>query len=309
MEMSQNLKSFIGIALQAICITGCLILLGTAFATYTAVQTRSKPTETKHVHQFELVNITEAPKMEMNVKEDMDDMEADNWVVLMTVNNAYLSFFQNWFWNFERLHLRVPVIVIAEDDACFEMLKALYKDKRLIKVVRNENDGTDPLIFDRSPAFNRLLRERHSHILQQLNLGKDVVFCDVDSVWLQNPFPYFSGDFDIWAQFDGCQIREGFMAIKSNNQTIDFISEWKYYLVVRHINGDAEDDIRVVSENPHEWELRLKTLASDRFPTGDEYLNDFDDEQRSNVVVVHSNHIQDYEGKMEALKKFHLWKI
>ena len=303
LEMFQNLKSFIGIALQAICIAGCIVLLGTAFAAYSTVRTRSTPTGTKQTLRFDPFNITEVSGKDMNVK-NADDTESDVWIVLLTVDNEHLPFFQYWFWNFERLEIQVPVIAIAEDDASFKTLTELYTDKKLFIVIRSDKDNADSLVFERSPAFNRLLRERHSHIVEQLKLGRNVLFCDVDSVWLQDPFPYFTGDFDIWAQLDGCQIREGFIAIKSNDKTIDFISKWEYYLVVQHVTGD-EADIRVVSENKHEWDLRLKTLDSDKFPTVDQYFN-LDDEQRSNAVVVQNNDIPDHEGNVETLKKLQL---
>ena len=301
MKMSQNLKSLIGIALKVICVIGCLILLGTAFATYT-VWTQNKPMETEQVRQFDFINITEDSKLDIEVTDEKDDTERadyddlESWVVLLTVDDEELSVFQNWFWNFKQLHLRVPVIVIAEDDASFTMLSELFKDNTLVTVIRNGNNDSDPLVFDRSPAFNRLLRERHSHIAEQLRFGKNVLFCGVDSVWLHDPFPYFTGDFDIWAQYDDCQIREGFIAIKSNNKTIDFVSEWTYYLVVQHLSAGDEADIRVMANNQHDLDLRLKTLDSDKFAAVDQYFY-HDGEQRSNavVVVVQSNGIQDYE--------------
>ena len=287
-EMLQNFKSYMEIAFEAICFTIILILLGVVFATYTSVRPRnylvSEDTNDHHWTPFS--------GMELNAKEDTEDVNIANWVVLLTVNSGYLAFFQNWFWYFNRLQLPVPVVVIADDDESFQKLKSLYEHNGSVKVEKGEETNKELVADNKSPAFKRLVRERPSHILKHLKSGKNVLFCDVDSVWLQNPFPYFSGDFDIWAQLDGCRIRAGFLAIESNNRTINFISEWDYYLVVQNISSHDQHDVSVVlPDNPYKWKLQLKTLDTELFPAGNLYFNKFDDKQRSKAVVVHNIYI------------------
>ena len=69
------------------------------------------------------------------VKEDADDTRQTredmyrNWIILMTVNTAFIDFFQNWFWYFRRHRLTVPVIVIAEDFNFILFLLSLHEVK------------------------------------------------------------------------------------------------------------------------------------------------------------------------------------
>ena len=308
--MPHIFKSCVRVAFGAICLTTGLITVGKI--SYTFLHPHVYLYDNKNDHQQYEGNYAELPDLKQVStmgRNENEDGNIVNWVVLLTFNNGYIEFFQNWFWHFNRLQLQVPVIVIAEDDACFNKLKSLYENTGSVRVERSNRNNTELVADYKSPSFNSIVGGRPIHILKQLKLGDNVIYCDVDSVWLQNPFPYFSGDFDIWAQLDGSRICTGFLAIKTNNRTIDFTSEWVHYLAGQNNKNHDQHGFRVVYEKSDKLKLQLKILDSDLFPAGNMYFNHFDDEKRTKVVVVHNNYIRGYDEKLERFKKFHLWKI
>ena len=149
----------------------------------------------------------------MNANENYAD-----WVVLITVNDGYFDFFLNWLCYFQVQKLSVQVVVVAEDASVSKKL-SLYHMDRLTVERNNKLDIKEAVPFN-SPRFIRLVNERPTHILKYLRTGKNVLYCDTDTVWLKNPFLYFIGDDDIWAQQNHKgRICPGFLAIRSITQT------------------------------------------------------------------------------------------
>ena len=52
-------------------------------------------------------------------------------------------------------------------------------------------------------AFNQLVSRRPYYMLSLLKDYENVLYSDIDTVWLQDPRPYFKGDYDFFAQLDG----------------------------------------------------------------------------------------------------------
>ena len=228
--------------------------------------------------------------------------EPTSWSILLAINAGYFDFFQNWLWHFRRLHLNIPVIVIAEDDSSFQKLKLL--DTTSVTIERSCANNSEGAVNVRTEKFKKLVSERPSHILRHLQLGRNVVYGDTDSVWLRNPFPYFIGDYDIWAQLDEDKFCTGFLAIKVNNRTIKLMEKWKVYIDRRSPLHDqiAFNKLKMSG-------VRIKGLDTDYFPAGFQYFShdDFNEENRGKVVVVHNNYIISHDRKLERFKKFNLW--
>lgn len=51
-------------------------------------------------------------------------------------------------------------------------------------------------------GFFNFTSRRPKHLLQLLELGYNVMYNDVDMVWLSDPFPYFEGNHDIYFMDD-----------------------------------------------------------------------------------------------------------
>ncbi|XP_053380280.1 uncharacterized protein LOC128548816 [Mercenaria mercenaria] len=150
----------------------------------------------------------------------------NNWTILLTVNNGFFDFFENWQWHFKKLDISVPVSVVAEDDIVFE--KLTYLNDSSIKVHRSEHISINKAVKYNSTLYNMIVSARPTYILMYLKNGTNVIYTDLDTVWLQNPLPFLQGNFDIKSQLDlKDNFCTGFLAIKSNKDTIEFIQKWE----------------------------------------------------------------------------------
>ena len=266
-------------------------------------------TQTRELAKVELITQTrELTKVELTTQkaELTTQSNADkyhNWIILMTVNTAFIDFFQNWFWYFQIHQVTVPVIVIAEDENCFKKLNELYNNTRpSVTIERSDSDNTESAADFNTKQFNQLVGKRPAHILKKLQLGKNVLYCDTDSVWLRNPFPHLVGEFDIWAQMDKNKYCTGFLSIKCNNRTLQLVEKWKQYMV----NNTSIEDQNGFNQQD-KTSVRIKGLDTDLFPSGVLYFRKLNDTKYSNVVVVHNNWIVGHDRKIERFKKFNLW--
>ena len=229
-----------------------------------------------------------------------------NWIILMTVNTGYIDFYKNWFWYFQRHQLPVPVIVVAEDETGYKKLSELYNNNKVsVTIERSESNNTESTAADfNSKQFNNLVGKRPTHILRHLKLGNNVLYCDTDSVWLRNPFPHLVGEVDIWTQMDGRSHCTGFLAIKCNNRTLQFIESWKKRMVKLTYTNLQMGFMRLNRST-----VRIKGQKSELFPAGNQYFRELNDAKYANTVVVHNNFIIGHDRKLERFKNFSLWHL
>lgn len=231
------------------------------------------------------------------------------WTILMTVNSAFFNFYQNWLWYYQQLHLpaSVPVIVIAEDDELYRNVIGLNSKGIIVK--KSDMRSINSSLKFNTPLFKEYMTRRAVYILEYLQEGLNVLHVDVDSVWLKNPLPYLSGDFDIWGQEDhpSKAICIGFVAFKSNEKVKHFVRLWIEYL--RSSNYTVADQRAFNKVLRPKLNLRVNKLPSVQFPSGKYYFERFDDTNRSQTVVVHNNWIIGHDAKTKRFKKFNLWKL
>ncbi|XP_053391059.1 uncharacterized protein LOC128553886 [Mercenaria mercenaria] len=225
-----------------------------------------------------------------------------NWTLLVTVNNGYFDFFKNWIHFYRRFNFNYTLIVIAEDDIVFFKLQKL--GGKLITLVRGRRNTSSEAVVFGSRAYGELASGRPSYMLRYLQNGVNIVYADLDAVWLRNPFPYFNGNFEIWMPSDGRpgNLCAGLMAIKSSKETITLMQEWKASLN-KHPKGNQYAFNQVVKYS----QVRLKTLDMNLFPSGKLYFKKFNDEQRRKVVIVHNNWIKGHPAKLQRFKTYKLW--
>ena len=229
--------------------------------------------------------------------------EKQHWTILMTVNDGYFDFFQNWINFYNKLQLNNPIIVVAEDDLVFKKLQK-QKGKPVFKLVRSWRISLNLPVMYMTKGFKKLVSVRPSYILKYLENGTNILYADTDSVWLQDPFPFFNGTYDMWMQVDGQpdNLCTGFMAIKSNSKTIKLMKLWETSLNQRlDINQPAFS--RVYKDS----NVVIKKLDTNLFPSGQQFFEEFSDVERNHVVVVHNNYINGHDKKLARFKKFNLW--
>ena len=52
-------------------------------------------------------------------------------------------------------------------------------------------------------GFKSLVKKRPRYLSHIVKRYKNVIYTDVDTVWLKDPRPFLKNDYDFWAQLDG----------------------------------------------------------------------------------------------------------
>ena len=230
-----------------------------------------------------------------------------NFLILLSLNDAHLDFFANWWSYYTKLGIPNQVLVIAEDKVVYDKLMVSGLP---IWVERSDFVGADGALDFGSPEYKRFVSERPKRILKYLRQGRNVLYIDTDTVLLSNPLPYLVDDtsIDLWAQDDGASADSGdmyctgFMGFRANDRVIETVEKWAEILA-----STLKANQFTFNTVWREQNLTVRGLSTYQFPHGDFYFERFDDEQRKQVVVVHNNWIVGHQNKIDRFQKFGLW--
>ncbi|XP_045202341.2 uncharacterized protein LOC123555817 [Mercenaria mercenaria] len=211
----------------------------------------------------------------------------ENWTILLTVNNAYFDFFRNWFWAYRQLDITYSIVIIAEDEFVYRKLREFKSET--VTLTRSGHASVHESASFGSAAFSTLVSARPSHILNYLKMGINVLYSDIDMVWMQNPFPYFTGDFDMWMELDNVNKDNyctGLMAIKSNKNNIRLIEGWE-----KSLQETLQIDQIAFNKVVKHATIRLSILDSNKFPNGFLYFEKFTEEERNLAVILRNDRL------------------
>ena len=257
----------------------------------------------------------------------LDDGSSHKLIILVTVNTGYLDFFRNWLHYYRKLGLGM-YLVIAEDRAAFQTLyddpdmnlkgRVLYAgDDERVRDIGNISDPETAYSFGMS-EFNVLVQRRPTYFSLLLNLGYDVLYSDVDTIWLQDPLPYMTNHtFTIHVQSDSASEREkpssmactGFIMLTSTPQVRELVFLWNKVLSVRR--GTITNQLTfssLLTVTISQGKLKAFFLPYTLFPNGALY---FDKQWRERLqaapVLVHNNWIMGHDEKRERFQELGLW--
>lgn len=126
----------------------------------------------------------------------------DQRVVLVTVNYNYLDLFKNWL-HYAKKHLKDTerLVVMPEDSAVLPALETMRKSSDVAFVVAEPgadkpaaasasgNSMEVPKAIEYgSKDYGKLVWRRPSYILKLLKSGCTVLYVDIDTVWIKDPF-------------------------------------------------------------------------------------------------------------------------
>ncbi|KAG1371101.1 UDP-D-xylose:L-fucose alpha-1,3-D-xylosyltransferase MGP4 [Cocos nucifera] len=116
-------------------------------------------------------------------------------VIVCAVSQPYLPFLNNWLISIARQRHQDKVLVIAEDYATLYKVNQKWPGHAVL--IPPAPDAQTAHKFGSQGFFNFTSR-RPRHLLHILELGYNVMYNDVDMVWLADPFPYLEGNHDVY---------------------------------------------------------------------------------------------------------------
>ncbi|WZZ27796.1 hypothetical protein YC2023_011197 [Brassica napus] len=125
-------------------------------------------------------------------------------VIVCAVSYPFLPFLNNWLISISRQKHHEKVLVIAEDYALLYKVNEKWPGHAVLIP-----PALDPKAAHHfgSQGFYNLTSRRPQHLLDILELGYNVMYNDVDMVWLQDPFKYLQGSQDVYFMDDMTAIK------------------------------------------------------------------------------------------------------
>ena len=89
--------------------------------------------------------------------------------------------------------------MITEDALTFHRYKSTWE----LQVVRYDFilRTTNALNYG-TREYKKLVRKRAIYLLKEINNGKNIIYSDIDTIWLKDPRIYLKGGYDVCAALD-----------------------------------------------------------------------------------------------------------
>ncbi|GAA0157022.1 transferase [Lithospermum erythrorhizon] len=252
-------------------------------------------------------------------------------LIICAVSEAYFPFLNNWLISIVRQKHHEKVLVIAEDYGTLFKVNAKWPGHAVL--IPPVLDSQASHKFGSMGFFNFTSR-RPRHLLQILELGYNVMYNDVDMVWLADPFPYLEGNHDIYFTDD-------MTAVKPLNHSHDLPPPGKKgrpyicscMIFLRPTNGaklvmkkwieELQDQpwsrAKKANDQPAfnfalmrtEQQVDMYLLPQAAFPTGGLYFKNktWVKETKGMHVIIHNNYIIGFEKKIKRFHDYKLWLV
>ncbi|CAG7881802.1 unnamed protein product, partial [Brassica rapa] len=253
----------------------------------------------------------------------------DGTVIICAVSYPFLPFLNNWLISVSRQKHQHKVLVIAEDYATLYKVNKKWPGHAVL--IPPALDSQTAHKFG-SPGFFNFTSRRPQHLLQLLELGYNVMYNDVDMVWLQDPFQYLEGSHDAYFTDDRTTIkplnhshalptpdRNGvtyicscMIFLRPTNGAKLLMKQWIKELQSGSKAYEGNDQPAfnwALNKTAHQVDLYLLSQAA--FPTGGLYFKNetWVEETKGKHVIVHNNYIIGYDNKMKRFQDFGLWLV
>ncbi|KAL1546376.1 UDP-D-xylose:L-fucose alpha-1,3-D-xylosyltransferase mgp4 [Salvia divinorum] len=255
----------------------------------------------------------------------------NNSLIVCAVSEAYLSFLNNWLISIARQKHHDKVLVIAEDYATLFKVNERWPGHAVLVPPALEAAAAHK--FGSQGFFNFTAR-RPQHLLQILELGYNVMYNDVDMVWLEDPFPYLEGKHDVYFMDDMAYV-------KPLNHSHDlpppgkkgrtYICSCLIYLRptvgakllmkkwIEELQDQPWSRAKKANDQPaFNWALNktagqvnVYLLPQKAFPTGGLYFRNktWARETEGMHVIIHNNYIIGFEKKTKRFRDYGLWLV
>eukprot|EP00584_Thalassiosira_punctigera_P021944 CAMPEP_0172548288 /NCGR_PEP_ID=MMETSP1067-20121228/17618_1 /TAXON_ID=265564 ORGANISM="Thalassiosira punctigera, Strain Tpunct2005C2" /NCGR_SAMPLE_ID=MMETSP1067 /ASSEMBLY_ACC=CAM_ASM_000444 /LENGTH=403 /DNA_ID=CAMNT_0013335489 /DNA_START=73 /DNA_END=1281 /DNA_ORIENTATION=+ len=289
-----------------------------------------------------------------------------SFAVMLTLNDGFWDLFENWHNYFRDRLVDRPdkslLILIAEDSIIYEKLKAMPESKKESFIVLpghnfSIHSASDKAEDYESYAYKSLVSSRATYLLNlmcsfeggesnnavnevsvaegETKISKEglvVVYSDVDTVWLKDPFPQIHAElygtnlndtqhpnYDILAAVDDHDYYgvdnvycTGYLVIAQTPASFAFLSYWERELLSSpQLNQPIFNTLLRSEELPY---IRHGGLGEIEFPPGRLYFDEWVKEggelerlKKEKTLVVHNNYIIGHDAKIQRFQEHGLW--
>ncbi|XP_071826146.1 uncharacterized protein [Apostichopus japonicus] len=237
------------------------------------------------------------------------DKFAGTTVILTFTNAAFVPFARNWIEYLRRLPNLPTVVVIAEDTVAYDAMKQYPEVSTVLtKQLQSPLEKSQHLSKDNIKLTNK----RPTYIKKLLDKNINVLFSDVDTIWLDNPLPYLAGEYDVILQEDNpypeLTYSVGFIYFKATDISKMFVNQWMEQVAKYR---DLKPDQKVLNvELESAVHLKKKILDTELFPNGKNFFErTWRMKHRIRPVVIHNNWVETLQDKFDRYDKMGLWLI
>ena len=262
------------------------------------------------------------------------DGEQPPWIILLTVNNGFFDFFQNWMAHYNLLDITrddVGIVIVAYDDVVLEKIqyyngslppRTIVVPSEATVHTANSTDFTYGTY-----EFKKLMANRANIILGQLHKGSSVLLVDLDIVLLKDPFPYLidpvdNQEYDMLIQYDrdwqhspkaARQAHRdtycaGLFAAANNPKVVSFMKAWQTELLKAPTMNQRIFN-QLLSENTQN--ISYSGLDTKLFMSGHFYWDVYADQPEilREAVAVHGNFITGHDPKKQRFIDSGMWLV
>jgi len=264
----------------------------------------------------------------------------NEYVVLLTCSDGFYDMWLNWLIFFERLAIpNLPVHLFAEDEATYVKCQQLANGSKSSTSISSKYRADLTCLpwnfaFSQetlsssigattygSRGYKTMMSHRPAIIKRELELGKSVIFSDVDVIWKKDPLPYLDAELTSETEEKGEEVVHvlaqddengglcpGFMIYISCPPTISFVEQWRAELDGKNSRNQVVFN-KLLEKNQSNFVA--KALPLKLFVNGGLYSKEhkMTNEERELAVVVHNNYIAGYDEKLDRFKKWGLWAL
>lgn len=246
-----------------------------------------------------------------------------NIIAVTSVNAGYIDMASNWLCSMRKLGIKNYILYATDEEA------EKYFKKRGENVYRYDarkitgGSLSAGSVKYGSVAYQELILARTKFVNMVLSMGYNTLLCDIDAVWIRNPFEYFDFAHDIEAQqeVDG-RLCGGFILLMSTAKTVKLwhkVAE-KHEKLVRtaesshHLANIDESEQTIFINLIPQMGVTVRKMDKNIFPPGLRFFG----EQMSfrsrmppgaHPAVVHNNYVIGHEKKVKRFKHFRLWFV
>lgn len=232
-----------------------------------------------------------------------------DWLVATSVNSKFIPLFINWQMSLLSCcpALQKDIRVFCED----EQVESLLRNKtRFQLITRGESSKTEALEFGEKD-YRHLVMKRPTHLLHLIQLGHNVLYTDVDTVFFRDPISHLtkhyhedvamSVDMRVWRQWKPYYCT-GVLIVRSNPNTVALLQRWHKLTsnpTFSHYMNQPLLNMALRASN-----ASVGTLDWAHFPPGNVLKKG---KMQNTTVIAHANFVKGILAKISLLKRVGAW--